>query len=106
MKILLDECMPQRFRAHVVGHDVFTTGYMGWAGIKNGALLALAANDGFDALVTTDKNIQFQQNVTALPIAVVVLDAVGNDIPSLLPLVPPLLAVLANLPPRTVTHVR
>lgn len=106
MKLLIDECVPHRFRNHIVGHDVYTVAYMGWAGVKNGRLLALAAGAGFDALLTTDQNIEYQQNTAALPIAVVVLEAAGSDVPSLLAIVPQLLATLATLPPRAVTHVR
>lgn len=43
MKILLDECLPLRLRNHIPGHDVFTVEYMGWKGIGNGRLMALAA---------------------------------------------------------------
>ena len=49
---------------------------MGWGGVQNGKLLALAATE-FDAFLTVDKNLQYQQNLTALPISVLVLDAVS-----------------------------
>ena len=77
---------------------------MGWSGVKNGELLALAAND-FDAFITVDKNLPYQQNLTALPIAVVVLDAVSSELPALLPLVPNLERELAVLKPRTYVRV-
>ena len=77
---------------------------MGWSGVKNGDLLALAAND-FDAFITVDKNLPYQQNLTALPIAVVVLDAVSSELPALLPLVPNLERELAVLKPRTYVRV-
>lgn len=60
---------------------------MGWSGVKNGKLLVLAASD-FDAFITVDKNLPYQQNVTELPIAIVVLDAVSSELPALLSLVP------------------
>jgi hypothetical protein len=50
---------------------------MGWSGVKNGKLLALAA-DEFDAFVTVDKNMPYQQNLTTLPVAVIVLDAASK----------------------------
>jgi hypothetical protein len=59
----------------------------------------------FDAFVTVDKNLQFQQNVDALPIAVVVLDARSNELAHLLPLVPKLEEALANLRPHTLVRV-
>jgi len=73
---------------------------MGWSGVKNGKLLALAANE-FDAFVTVDKNLPYQQNLTTLPVAVVVLDAVSNELPALLPLLPSFEESLLTLKPRT-----
>ena len=53
MRLLLDECVPKRLKRELLGHEVKTVQDMGWAGIKNGALLKLA--DGqFDALLTDD----------------------------------------------------
>ena len=54
MKLLLDEKLPHRLRPLLAGHDVFTVAYMKWAGIENGALLALAVAEGFEALITKD----------------------------------------------------
>lgn len=51
MKILLDECVPGRLGRDLIGHDVITVPSMGWAGIKNGALLRLA-DGAFDAFIT------------------------------------------------------
>jgi hypothetical protein len=77
---------------------------MGWSGVKNGELLRLAAA-GFDAFITVDKNLPYQQNVEALPIAVVVLLAPSNELHVLLPLVPMLESVLVKLRPCTVAYV-
>jgi hypothetical protein len=73
--------------------------------VKNGNLLALAAAE-FDAFVTVDKNLPFQQNLAALPIALVVLDSVSNELSALLPLVPALLRELASLQPKPYTLVK
>lgn len=89
MRLLLDESVPRRFRLSLPNHKVRTVVDMGWAGVKNGKLLALAANE-FDAFLTVDKNLTYQQNLITLPIAVIVLDAVSNELPALLPLVPAL----------------
>jgi len=86
-------------------HSVRTVVEAWWSGIKNGKLLALAATE-FDAFITVDKNLQFQQNLEKLPIAVVVIDAVSNELPVLLPLVPALLRELASLKPKAVTLVK
>src|SRR4051812_32358418 len=105
MKLLLDECIPHPLRAHLVGHDCFTVAYMGWDGVKNGRLLALASGAGFEALITTDRNLEYQQNPVNLPVAVVVLEAATNKLEDLLPLVPQVIATLAQLQPRTIDHV-
>lgn len=61
---------------------------MGWQSKKNGELLALMLAEGFDALITFDKNLRHQQNFAKYPIAVVVLNAFGNAFPFLEPLMP------------------
>ena len=71
---------------------------MGWAAIKNGELLALAS-EHFDAFVTVDRDLSFQQNVNILQIAVVVLRARTNRLADLKPLVPKLLAAIAAAKP-------
>jgi predicted nuclease of predicted toxin-antitoxin system len=98
MRLLLDECVPARLRRALPLHQVTTVVQAGWAGIKNGKLLALAATN-FDAFITVDKNLPYQQNALALPIAVIVLDAPSNELPYLLSLMPQLDAALAQLKP-------
>ena len=93
MRLLLDECIPARLRKALPSHAVTTVGQAGWSGVKNGKLLALAASS-FDAFVTVDKSLPYQQSAAHLPIAVLVLDAVSNELQSLLPLVPALEQVL------------
>jgi predicted nuclease of predicted toxin-antitoxin system len=104
MRLLLDESVPSRFRRSLIGHSVRTVVEAGWSGKKNGKLLALAATE-FDAFITVDKNMPFQQNQEKFPIALIVLDAVSNELPVLLPLVPSLLRELASLKPKTYTLV-
>ncbi|MEA2736259.1 MAG: hypothetical protein QOE14_2710, partial [Humisphaera sp.] len=94
MKVLLDECVVQAFRHFIPGHDVFTVGYMGWLAVKNGQLLAQAVSEGFDAFVTTDRGVPYEQHVATLPIAVIILTAGTNDLSSLTPLAPQLLVSL------------
>ena len=77
---------------------------MGWSGVKNGKLLTLAAGD-FDAFVTVEKNLPYQQNLTTLPIAVVVLDAMSIELPALLPLMPALEMQLSSLKPKTYVRI-
>jgi len=105
MKILLDENLPHELRTLLPGHDVFTVAYLGWSGAKNGALLQRAAADGFDVMITMDSGVRYQQNVTALPIAVMIVSAASNDIDDLRPLLPQMLRRLDSLTPKTVSRV-
>jgi hypothetical protein len=74
---------------------------MGWAGIKNGKLLALAQAQ-FDVFVTVDRNLSFQQHVPQFSLGVLVLTAPSNRLADLLPLVPILDIALAKATPGTV----
>ena len=72
MKLLLDECIDRKFAQEFVGYEIKTVPQMGWAGIKNGQLLALAEVE-FDVFITVDRNLSFQQNLSQFNIAVIVL---------------------------------
>lgn len=76
MRVLLDECVPKRLRAELTAHAVRTVAEMGWSGVKNGQLLQNAASD-FDCFLTVDRNLQFQQRINVLPLAVLVIQAVA-----------------------------
>mgnify|MGYP001579053752 FL=1 len=104
MRLLLDECVPRRLRWALQGHEVQTVQEAGWAGVKNGALLR-AADGSFDALLTVDQGVQFQQNMTGLRIGVVIMVAPSNDIDDLRPLVPEVVEALRDLQPGQVTRV-
>jgi hypothetical protein len=105
MKLLLDESLPYEVRTLISGHDVFTVKYMGWNGIANGKLLNLAASNGFDALITTDRGYEFEQDALSLPISVIIVIARSNKIDDIRPLVPQLLAELGTLKPRSLAKV-
>jgi hypothetical protein len=99
MKLLLDENLPHQIRLEIPGHQVFTAAYMKWGGIENGELLRLAAAAGFDALITNDRGLEYQQNLIALPLAIVVILAKANTIEAIRPAYPELFDVLARLRP-------
>jgi predicted nuclease of predicted toxin-antitoxin system len=73
MRVLFDQATPVPIRAHLDQHVVSTASQQGWATLKNGDLLAAAEAAGFDVLLTTDKNLRYQQNLTGRKIAVVIL---------------------------------
>jgi len=104
VRILLDESLPRPLARLLPEHDVRTVAAMGWTGRRNGELLQLAAGD-FDALLTADQNLEHQQNVSALPIAIVVLVAPTNRIESLRPFILSLLRTLEILAPRQLVHI-
>ncbi len=87
-KLLLDECLPQGLRKHLPGFDVYTAGFMGWNGVKNGRLLQLAVDNGFDIFLTADSNLQFQQNTIKFPIAIVAFEVVKLELENILILLP------------------
>jgi len=74
VKILFDHNLPRRLREHLPGHEIRTTREMNWEQLRNGALMSVAASSGFEVFVTIDKQIEHQQNLTALALAVVVID--------------------------------
>ncbi len=97
MKLLLDENLPHQMRLELSGHDVFTVAFMGWSGVENGELLDRAAVAGFDALVTNDRGLEYEQNLSVLPVAVVVVLTPSNTIEALRLAYPALLAALSTL---------
>ena len=73
MRVLFDQATPVPIRAYLDQHSVSTASQQGWDKLKNGDLLTAAENSGFHVLLTTDKNIRYQQDLTRRKIAVVVL---------------------------------
>ena len=63
MKIILDECIDRRLARELIGYDVSTVPKMGWAGIKNGQLLARVSGT-FDVVITVDRNLTAEQNLS------------------------------------------
>jgi len=101
VRVLLDECVDWRLARAITGHDVRTVHQMGWAGQKNGALLALAS-DQFDVFITVDQGVHHQQNARMLQIAIVVLRAKTNRLADLLLLVPSLRRAVGSAKPGDV----
>ncbi len=95
MKVLLDECVPKRLRNKIPGHNIKTVQEAGWDGIKNGELLK-KARENFEAFITVDRNLTFQQNLTNLPIPVIVIHARSNRLKDMEPFVAELLRLLES----------
>jgi hypothetical protein len=76
MKILFDNGTPRPIARSLPGHDVTHARQIGWHELENGALIYRAEAAGYDLLLSTDKNIRYQQNLSGRKIALVVL---GNS---------------------------
>lgn len=104
MRLLLDESLPRRLSRELLGHTVTTVTQAGWTGLENGELLRVAA-EKFDVFLTADRNIEYQQNVRTLPLAVIVLVARNNTFETLRRLVTEVLNRLEWLEPRSLVKV-
>lgn len=102
MKVLLDECVTRYLKRDFTGHEVLTVEEAGFKGLKNGQLLQ-AASGQYDVLVTVDQNLQYQQNLKAFAIAVIVLKAKRSTYPLLKPLMPQVLEILEKIKPGEIT---
>ena len=95
-RILLDENLDWRLRKELPGHEVESVPLIGWAGLKNGELLARA--DGrFDIFITMDSNLAYQRNIADHKIAVIVLKAKSNRLADTRPLMPKVLTLVDRI---------
>jgi hypothetical protein len=104
MRVLLDECVPRALRDELSDHQVKTVAEAGWAGVKNGLLLELAAKK-FDVPLTVDRNLEYQQDFPGLALAVVVIHSPSNDIADIRPLMPAVREALMKAQSGTVMRV-
>ena len=106
MLILLDEnLLSKKLKKPLedVGHSVQNVENMGWRGVKDQELLALAEAHPFDVFITADKNLPYQQNFRGLALRVVVLNAISTRPDYLLPLIVQISGLLQSLAPNSVT---
>jgi hypothetical protein len=73
MRVLFDQPTPVPIRRFLTGHSVRTAAQQQWAALKNGDLLTAAEEAGFEAFLTTDRNIRYQQDLASRSIAIVVI---------------------------------
>ena len=93
--MLLDENIPFRLYKDFAGdHEVYSAIYMGWNSLTNGELLKQMISERFEALITWDQNIQFQQNFKQYPITVFVFRTPTNDYNDLKALIPKIHAAI------------
>lgn len=97
IRVLLDENLPRKLKSSLQA-DVSTVPECGWSGVTNGELLQLAALE-FDVLLTMDRGMEYQQNLSRLDLCLILISAASNDIDDLLPLVPEINASLSLVKP-------
>jgi hypothetical protein len=105
IRVLLDESVPHDLVEHLRDFAATTVQALGWAGMKNGALLRAAREAGFAVLVTVDRRMEYQQDIARSGLALVVLRARTTRVVDLLPLIPSLRAALRQARSGAVTHV-
>ena len=104
-RVLIDESVPHDLLLQLVGIDAVTVQALGWAGMKNGALLRVAREAGYHVLVTVDRRLEYQQNIAKSGLALIVLQARSTRVADLLPLVPLLIIALQKAREGEVSHV-
>jgi hypothetical protein len=105
MKVLLDECVPRRFKNALPDHECQTVPEAGLAGQKNGLLLSLAEGAGFDLFLTMDKGLQYQQNLAGRRIAILIVRARSNRLEDLLPHLEACRSIMSSIRPGEVIRV-
>ena len=104
MRVVLDANLPVDFGKLLTGHQVDSVHQRGWSDLDNGALLT-ACQAEYDAFITLDQSLRYQQNLRGRPIAVLILQARSNRLQDLAPIAPALLAALPGASQGLVTLV-
>lgn len=98
MRVLLDGNLPRTLAALLPGHRVETIHQRRWSDLDDGPLLA-AAESEYDAFITADQNLRYQQNLRGRRLRIIVIRAVRTSLPVLAPLAPVILAALIEIEP-------
>ncbi len=103
-KVLLDENLPFKLKYRLEDVcEIYTVNDKGWNALENGDLLNAMQQDGFDYLLTSDKNLQYQQNLAKYSIGFIVLNITNNNYETILPLVEKIKKVLTSKAPVKLT---
>jgi hypothetical protein len=105
MRVLIDECIDERFRNSLPAHDCQTARYAGLAGLKNGELLIAAETAKFDVFLTVDQGIEYQQNLTGRKIAIIIFRTKSNRLTDLLPHARACLACIESIQPGQIVRI-
>jgi predicted nuclease of predicted toxin-antitoxin system len=106
MKILIDECLPAALKGKLIamGHECQTVRQAGFGAKKNGELLTLAESR-WDVLLTSDRNIKYQQNMAGRSVSILILCVKTNRMKDVLPLMPACAQALLSIRPGQVVEV-
>ncbi len=105
MRVLIDECIDERFRNALSSFECRTARFAGFAGLKNGELLAAAEEAKFDVFLTVDQGLEYQQNLATRKIGIIILLAKSNRLKDLLPLVPACLTGIESVGPGQILKI-
>src|SRR5580698_4141072 len=105
MRLLLDECVPRKFRNALPGYDCRTVPEEGLAGKKNGELLSLAEKLGFAIFLSLDRGLQYEQNLRGRTIAIISVHAKSSRLADLLLHSSEILRVLRTIRPGELVKV-
>jgi predicted nuclease of predicted toxin-antitoxin system len=103
MKLLLDECTPRRLKHEFINHECWTVDDAGLKGFENGELLQAASV--YDVLITVDRKLVREHDMSRFNVAVLLLVARSNRYEDLKPLVPRALQALARIMPGQVVEI-
>src|ERR1700742_1984968 len=104
MRVLLDECVDEKLRHYLPGHECMTARYAGLASLENGELLRAAEDAEFEVLLTVDQGVGYQQNLSTRRIAVLILSVGSVRLADLLAHVPKCLRALESIEPGQVVR--
>ena len=105
MRILIDECIDERFRHSLTNHECQTARYAGLAGLRNSELLKAAEAAKFDVFLTVDQGFEYQQNLAGRKIAIIIFRVKSNRLQELLRLVPACLAQMESIQPGQIVNI-
>ena len=100
MRVLLDECVPRTIRKYLLGLECVTVPEAGFAGKKNGELLRLAEEKGFDIFLSLDRGIEYEQNLQNHAIAVMIVRAKTSRVEDVARHAPEILKALKSIQSR------
>ena len=99
------EKRPAGFKEHPRGYECVTASELGLAGKKNGELLSLAGEAGFQVFITLDQGIEYEQNLMARGIAIVLMRARSSRLVDLVPHVAEILEKLGSIEPGQLVEI-